>query len=165
MWYVLHVLTGQEPEISHRLQRQGLTTMVPIEGRMIRTHGKWKQVDYTLLPGYVFVETEMDDAAYYLLTGTAGVIRILGTGKRPSPLAQPDVEWLRCLDSCLREPVTIEYLDHHTYRLVSGFLRHHTGCIERLDRHRRRIRIKFELLGETRRLELSYKVQESDLPF
>lgn len=165
MWYVLHVLTGQEPEISHRLQQRGLTTMVPIEGRMIRTHGKWKQVDYTLLPGYVFVETEMDDAAYYLLNGTAGVIRILGTGKRPLPLSQQEVEWLHCLDSCLREPVTIEYLDHHTYRIASGFLKYRTACIQQIDRHRRRILIQLDLFGMTRQLELSYRVLESKLPF
>lgn len=165
MWYVLHVLTGQEPEVSRRLRQQGFTTMAPVEGRMIHTHGKWKQIDYTLLPGYVFVKVEMNDAAYYLLNGTSGVIRILGTGKKPAPLSERDVEWLSSLDSCLQEPTAIEYLDRHTYRIASGFLKQHTGCIEHLDRHRRRIRIRLDLMGETRLLELSYRVLEHDLPF
>lgn len=165
MWYVLHVFTGQELMVAHKLRQQGFETMVPIEGRMIRTHGKWKQVDYTLLPGYVVVEAEMNDATYYLLRGTASVMQILGPGKRPVPLAESDIEWLHCLDGCLREPNTVEYLDHHTYRIASGFLKYRTACIQQIDRHRRRILIQLDLFGMTRQLELSYRVLESKLPF
>lgn len=158
MWYVLHVLTGQETDISHRLLQQGFKTLVPIEGRMIHTHSKWVKMDYTLLPGYVFVAATMNDSIYYQLNEADGVIRILGVDRKPTPLSEKDVEWLLNLSSCIKEPTTVEYLDNHTYRIVSGFLKHNTGCIEHLDRHRRRIRIKLLLFGEAKRLELSYKI-------
>lgn len=161
MWYVLHVLTGQELDVARRLNPYEVETIVPIENRMIRTKGKWREAEYILLPGYVFVKVAMDDEIYHLLKGTMGVIKILSEGKSPSPLSERDVQWLYYLESCLREPNTIKYLDEHTYQIVSGFLKHQRDCIKKIDRHHRRIRIQFSLFGESRHLELSYRVLSS----
>lgn len=83
-WYVLQVLTGQEEDVQQELERHGYETLLLREMRTIRQRGSWREQEYLLMPGYLFVRLELTDEAYYLLNGTAGVIRILSTGGRPA---------------------------------------------------------------------------------
>lgn len=157
MWYVLQVLTGHEEEVQGELERAGIETMLPREARLIRRRGSWREVDYLLMPGYLFVRLELTDEAYYRINGTAGVIRILSAGGKPSPLEEHEVEWLRILAEQLGRPSTVEFLDNHTYRVVDGALRSLERQITGIDRHRRRVRVVITIAGHPHRLSLSYR--------
>ncbi len=156
-WYVLQVLTGQEEDVQSALDALGHDTMLPREMRSIRQRGSWREQEYLLMPGYLFVCLELTDEVYYQLSGTAGVIRILSTGGSPCPLEEHEVEWLRILDEQLCKPATIEMLDRHTYRVVDGALRSLERQITGIDRHRRRVRVMITIAGHAHRLSLSYR--------
>ena len=162
-WYVLQVLTGQEEDVQRELERHGYETLLLREMRTIRQRGSWREAEYLLMPGYLFVRLELTDEAYYLLNGTAGVIRILSTGGRPSPLEEHEANWLQILAEQLGRPSTIQFYDAHTYRVVDGALRSLERQITGIDRHRRRVRVMITSAGHPHRLSLSYcpiKVRE-----
>ncbi|MFV0497477.1 MAG: transcription termination/antitermination protein NusG [Candidatus Fimivivens sp.] len=157
-WYVLHVLTGRDDDVQQDLAGQGIECLILMENRMIRRGGRWRQEPYRLMPGYVFVHIEFDDNAYHLLNQSPGVIRILSTGGKPSPLPEHEVKWLVWSSGELLEPSVIRYLDNYTYAIESGVLRTLKDKIVSIDRHRRRVKVKLDIAGHPHMMELSYKL-------
>ncbi len=160
-WYVLHVLSGKEDDVRQDLTSQGIEAIILTENRMIRRGGKWRQEPHLLITGYVFVNLELDDAAYHLLNRTPGVIRILSTGGKPSPLPAHEVDWLVWASSDLLEPSVIRYIDNHTYEIKAGVLLNFKNQIVGIDRHRRRVKVRLSIAGHPHTVELSYQLYNS----
>lgn len=152
-WYVLHVLTGCEPEVHRHLREQGFYALVPAEIRMIRSGGKWHQKEYRLFPGYVFVQMHYEPAKYHLIHRIPGVIRILPQG-RPVPLTVQESAWIRLLGRTSLPPSAVNFSGKLPI-VSSGPLLHLKRQIVKFDLHRRRALVDLPILGENKQIELS----------
>ncbi|MDE6456960.1 MAG: hypothetical protein K2L38_13915, partial [Dysosmobacter sp.] len=66
MWYVLQVSTGKEMAVRGTLTNNRVLAYVPRENRLIRKGGGWSQKEYTLFPGYVFLNLDYTAENYYM---------------------------------------------------------------------------------------------------
>lgn len=153
-WYVLQVLTGTEAETRGVLAAESFAALAPVENRMIRSGGMWRQKVYTLFPGYVFVKMDYDADTHRRLLGTKNVIRILSCGASPSPLSADEALWVEYLGGGPLEP-SVAVPDGGQFRIVAGPLAAMEDKIIRIDRHRRRAIVSLTIAGHEVRPEFS----------
>lgn len=152
MIYVLHVHTGKEQAIQDVLQHQGYKALVPCEIRQIRQGGCWKFSEYTLIPGYVFVESEMSGAAYYEIKSIPHVIRFLGGGS-PTPISESEAKHINWLCPGGLPLQASELTLGGT--VVSGPLKGHEDAILSMNKRQRRAKVGITIMGEQKEITLS----------
>lgn len=148
--YVLRVLSGRERDVYAALERRGYALRLPVENRMIRSGGQWKEREYLLMPGYLFIDLEKCNAATHVrLLRTKYVSRVLCDGKgEPVPLTADESAWIDVLCAALVEPSTVQLLPDGDYRVTGGALEQLTDRIVSLDRHARRAVVNIQVAGQ-----------------
>ena len=159
-WYVLYVNTGRELDIMKALQRKGISAVVPLENRVIRSKGKWTTREYVIFKGYVFVNLEYNWLIYYEIAKINGVIRLLGGGKSPEPLSKNEVERLIESTKLFAEPSTVRLFDGG-YEILNGILLTFKDCIKSLNRHAHRAVIETNIAGKPTKFTLSFMTEQT----
>lgn len=148
--YVLHVMSGMELVVKQKLKHEGLTeTMIPMEERLERFRGDWITRKRLLMPGYVFVYVDLSTKEYYKAWNCPGVIKFLGAGK-PSPLSEDEklrLFWLYGEDGLLK-PSIISGRPNGQIEVLDGPLMGHEADIVKIDRHRKKARVRLVFSGE-----------------
>ena len=99
-WYVAHSYAGYENKVKANLETriQNLDmeefiyqVEVPTEEVTEIKNGQRKQVQRKVLPGYILVRMELNDASWSAVRNTPGVTGFVGATQRPSPLSIDDV--------------------------------------------------------------------------
>jgi transcription antitermination factor NusG len=93
-WFAVYTTCRHEKRVARHLQERQIEHFLPI----YRAEHKWKDgtqatVDLPLFPGYVFVRIDLHHRVSVL--EVPGVVSILGTESRPTPLPEFEVEILR----------------------------------------------------------------------
>lgn len=161
MWYVLQVSTGQEGSVQKALDGMGIIARVPVEDRIIRKGGEWTHKEYTLFPGYVFLNLDYNADNYYKVRAVPHVQRFLGTsGLAPSPLTYLEAEWIKVLsgDGGPLEPTLVRRQPDGSLKIVSGVLGNFTSRSIKYDRHARRAKVELSVCGEPKTIQLSVKL-------
>ncbi|MPZ66313.1 MAG: transcription termination/antitermination protein NusG [Pseudonocardiaceae bacterium] len=99
-WYVVHSYAGYENKVKTNLQTRVQTldvedfifqVEVPTEEVTEIKNGQRKLVQRKVLPGYILVRMELNDASWSAVRNTPGVTGFVGATSRPSPLTLDDV--------------------------------------------------------------------------
>ncbi len=99
-WYVVHSYAGYENKVKANLETRIQTldvedyifqVEVPTEEVTEIKNGQRKQVQRKVLPGYILVRMELNDASWSAVRNTPGVTGFVGATSRPSPLTLDDV--------------------------------------------------------------------------
>jgi transcription termination/antitermination protein NusG len=99
-WYVVHSYAGYENKVKVNLETriQNLDmeeyiyqVEVPTEEVTEIKNGQRKQVQRKVLPGYILVRMELNDASGSAVRNTPGVTGFVGATSRPSPLSIDEV--------------------------------------------------------------------------
>lgn len=162
-WYVLQVVTGLELNIQKELFRRGVTAIVPVENRVIRSGSKWCEKQYVVFSGYIFIKMSYTWSQYYILSGINGVIRLLGGGHKPEALSRSEAEWIQQLSELLKEPSVVELYENGGYKIVSGVLFGLQDRIVKLERHHRRAIVSIKVAGVDTTIKLSFRTTEQKL--
>ncbi len=94
-WYIVQCYSGYENKVKTNLEMRAQTlgvdehiheVVVPIEEVTELRDGKRKQVKRKLLPGYVLVRMELEDAAWSVVRDTPGVTSFVGNEGKPTPV-------------------------------------------------------------------------------
>jgi transcription antitermination factor NusG len=65
---------------------------------MSRRKDRRKKILVPLLPGYVFVQYNLDPEIYWEIVKTAGVVRMIGFEGKPTPAREEEIQALMILD-------------------------------------------------------------------
>ena len=65
---------------------------IPTETVVENKGGKKRETQRKFFPGYILVEMEMSDEAWHLVKNTPKVTGFVGTGKKPTPLSEEEVD-------------------------------------------------------------------------
>lgn len=165
MWYVLHVKTGKELAVRDSLLAHGIIARVPQEMRSVRKGGEWQPpVPHILIPGYVFVHTEITAERYYRIKATPNILRILVTDNTPAAPTYLEAERLQLL--CGRDGAAIEQavamITDGGIEVTSGALQYFTNEITKIDKHARKVTVELEIGGEAKQLQLTYRPPGED---
>lgn len=159
-WYAAQVMTGKESDIAADLREGGINASAPRRMMLERRLGQWHEIVRTLFPGYVFARCEMDAAAYYRITRTPGVIRLLGkdNGVLPEPIPDEQMHAVMVLMGCESAALSLSFGTMRrdgTPDIRVGPLAPLADKIVRYDRHRRRATIEIDLMNEKKRIDLT----------
>jgi transcription termination/antitermination protein NusG len=99
-WYVVHSYAGYENKVKTNLETRIQTldmedyifqVEVPTEEVTEIKNGQRKQVQRKVLPGYILVRMDLNDASWSAVRNTPGVTGFVGATSRPSPLTVEEV--------------------------------------------------------------------------
>ena len=99
-WYVVHSYAGYENKVKTNLETRAQTldvedyifqVEVPTEEVTEIKNGQRKLVQRKVLPGYILVRMELNDASWSAVRNTPGVTGFVGATSKPSPLSIDEV--------------------------------------------------------------------------
>ena len=99
-WYVVHSYAGYENKVKTNLEMRVQTldveefifqVEVPVEEVTEIKNGQRKLVNRKVLPGYILVRMDLNDASWGAVRNTPGVTGFVGATSRPSPLSLDEV--------------------------------------------------------------------------
>lgn len=131
-WFVIQTYSGYEKKVKEDLlDRAQLYNMsdnilrveIPTETIRTEVNGKMKDVEENLFPGYILVEMNMTDEAWFIVRNTPNVTGFVGShGNRskPTPLFEEEInEILVDMGQMVRE-VDFEVFVGKRVRIVDG---------------------------------------------
>ena len=167
-WYVLRVQTGREETVRKALEQRSRASgaddvigrvIVPIE-RVTQIRGGKKQVrEQKLYPGYVMIELEMSEKAWFFVRETPGVGDFIGDDQRPLPMT--DVEVGKMLGQSLKldteEPVIkINFKVGDPVRVKEGVFANYDGVVHEIMAAKGLVRVMVTIFGRPTPVELEY---------
>ncbi len=160
-WYVVHVMTGAEQDVQKKLSNLGVTALVPIGTLQERKDRRWVDTQRVLLPGYVFVETELAPRTYYTIRGVPGVMRFLGLSPGvPSSVPLQEMEpWLILGNNGQPLDIANGIRDLGGFTVItSGPLAKLSHQLTEVDARQRRAKLKLYIQDKTYEVTIGIKV-------
>lgn len=166
-WYALYVRTGHEMEIADEINVKvsGVRALCPSEIVDEWRGGKWVQKQRILFAGYVFLQRHGDSSAslYYALKAIPGVIRWIGHGEGTAWASIPPTEMAMVLllgNNGQPFGASCGVKRGGSTCITSGPLMGLEHLIQAVYPHRRRARLAIPLLGETKHMEVTLRIDK-----
>jgi transcriptional antiterminator NusG len=158
-WYVLQTKTGHEDRVRIWLENKSecLSILLPKKEIMVASSGRKRKLLKPLFPGYIFVETELNDKFRYEIKNTPGVINFISSGNEPIPVRESEIEYIMALVNDSKTPLpetTFEVGDFA--QIISGPFMGASGVINEIDIKRKKIKVVIDILGKQVSIDLDY---------
>lgn len=166
-WYIIHTYSGFEKKVAEtlksRVQAAGLTDrfgeiMVPTEDVIEVRQGKKVVTPKLFYPGYVLVEMEMDDDTWHLVRSTPRVTGFVGSGQKPSPLTEDEVNRIvHKVEVAAENPKPrLEFEKGENIKITDGPFKDFTGAVEEINNDRSTLRVMVTIFGRATPVELDF---------
>jgi len=146
LWYAVHTRANHERKVGEELLRQTFEAFNPEYQTWSVRKDRRKKILKPLFPGYLFVRTALDGARRISILQTKSVVRLVGIGYRPIPVADHEVDSIRLLLQSATDAACCPILrGGQLVQVVSGALSGVVGVV--LQAQKRRIVVSVDLLG------------------
>ena len=166
-WYIVHTYSGFEERVKETLRQRAEALgmggafgeiRIPTETVVEYKGGKKRETQRKFFPGYILVEMEMSDAAWHVVKNTPKVTGFVGTGKKPTPLSQTEV------DQILEQVVTAKEKPKPKYvfekaepvRITDGPFNNFTGVVDEVNLDRNTLKVMVTIFGRQTPVELDF---------
>ncbi len=166
-WYIVHTYSGFEERVretlGQRAEAHGMgdafgEVKIPTETIVEYKGGKKREVQRKFFPGYILVEMEMSDAAWHVVKNTPKVTGFVGSGKKPTPLSQEEV------DQILQQVVTAKEKPKPKYifekgepvKIIDGPFNNFSGVVEEVNLDRNTLKVMVTIFGRATPVELDF---------
>jgi len=164
-WYVLHCYSGYENRVEKTLQRRiesmGMQDLifqvvVPVEEEVELRNGKRRTVERRLFPGYILVDMILTEESWYAVRNTPNVTGFVGTGSKPTPLTQEQVDKiLQRLESDTPR-VKVSFRVGEKVRMTEGPFADFLGVVDESYPDKGRVRIMVSIFGRETPMEVDF---------
>ncbi|MFZ2492186.1 MAG: transcription termination/antitermination protein NusG [Thermoanaerobaculia bacterium] len=166
-WFIVHTYSGFEERVRENLtQRVDALGMrekfgeikIPTETLVEMKSGKKREVQRKFFPGYILVEMEMSDEAWHLVKNTPKVTGFVGTGKKPTPLTQEEVDQILAQVVTTKEKPKPKHVYEHGehVRIIDGPFTNFTGVVEEVNLDRNTLKVMVTIFGRSTPVELEF---------
>ncbi len=166
-WYIVHTYSGFEERVKENLDQRidalGMRekfgeVRIPKETVIEMRNGKKREVERKFFPGYILIEMEMVDDAWHLVKNTPKVTGFVGTGKKPTPLTQEEVDSiLNQVVSTQEKPKPKHVYEHGEHvRITDGPFTNFTGVVEEVNVDRSTLKVMVTIFGRSTPVELEF---------
>ena len=166
-WYIVHTYSGFEERVAETLrQRADALDMgesfgeirIPTETIVELKGGKKKETQRKFFPGYMLVQMVMSDAAWHVVKNTPKVTGFVGTGKKPTPLTQEDVERIvEQVTSAKEKPKPKHMFDKgEPVKIIDGPFNNFSGVVEEVNLDRDTLKVMVTIFGRQTPVELNF---------
>ncbi len=179
-WFFIHCYSGYEKKVEHalrqRIENMGMQdqiydVLIPTEDEIEVKDGKRRTVEKRVFPGYVMVrmrwawdeeeqKDKLDDAAWYTVRNTPGVVNFVGADAeariQATPLRPEEVK--RIMDRMDSEDkvVRVDYKIGERVRIVGGPFNDFPGTVASIDAGREKVRVMVDFFGRETAVVLSF---------
>ncbi len=94
-WYALRTKSRHEKLVRDQLDKQGIEPLLPTVKRLSQWKDRKKEIEVPLFSGYCFVRFSQQEKTP--VKQTTGVVEIVGSGSRPEPIPEQEIDALRRL--------------------------------------------------------------------
>ena len=166
-WYIVHTYSGFEERVKETLrQRADALGMghaigeirIPMETVVESKGGKKRETQRKFFPGYILVEMEMSDEAWHVVKSTPKVTGFVGSGRKPTPLSQQEVDQILEQVVSAKEKPKPKYVFEkgEPVKIVEGPFSNFTGTVEEINLDRNTLKVMVTIFGRHTPVELDF---------
>ena len=160
-WYALYAKSRHEDVVFEGLKKKVIEAFLPKVEVMSRRKDRRKRILAPLLPGYVFVHSDLNADHYWDILKTYGVVRIVGTGGVPVPVKEEEIASLKKLHGTDRTVRNQAYMKKGSIVMImEGPLKGLTGFYLRHKGKSDKVVVSVELLQRSLAVEIENWVVE-----
>lgn len=171
-WYVIHTYSGYENKVRTNLERKvqslGMeneifNVIIPMEKEVEKKDGKSRVVERKVFPGYVLVEMIVNDRSWYAVRNTPGVTGFVGSGTKPIPLTDSEVQQIMRSMGMEEERPHIDFQLQQTVRLKAGPFAGQLAKISDINEERGKLKVLVDIFGRETPAEVDFtQVEEAE---
>lgn len=162
MWYVIHTVSGLEQKCLQQcriyVDKNDYNKMF-IPRYIAQRHFKkeWHEVEKTLFPGYLFVDTEKIDSVIEGMKKFRQFTKVLQDGEMVSPIKEQEQQFLSTMmDQQHLVRYSEGFLIGEKVCITTGLLRNLQGYLRTVDRHRRIAKLEVPIFGRPTPTEVGF---------
>ena len=159
-WYVVHTYSGYENAVKTSIEKfvtgRGMEDMilrieVPMETvTEVTDSGATKEVERTVVPGYVLIKMVMTDDTWHLVRNVRGVTGFVGSANKAIPLTEEEVLAM----GMEKHEIVVRYNVGDHVKIVDGPLASFTGVVEEIEPEKNRVSVMVSMFGRETPVEL-----------
>jgi transcriptional antiterminator NusG len=154
-WYAVHARSRHEEVVLKGLRNKMIETFLPRMQVMSRRKDRRKKILVPLLPGYIFVHSDMNPYQYWDIIKTYGVVRVIGIEGKPVPVKDKEIASLRILDGTDRTVKNQAYIkEGDRIMIMEGPLEGLTGYYVKHKGKSDKVVVSIELLQRSLAVEI-----------
>jgi len=164
-WYVIHTYAGYEDQVAQSIEQriESLSmqdyifdVLVPIEKQIEIKNGKRRTVEKKIYPGYVMVDMIVTDESWYIVRNTPNVTGFVGTGVRPTPIPQAEIDTIR-MKMGMAEPLyEVTFRQGDLIQITDGALKGFQGKVDEVDLQKGKVRVLVTMFGRETPVSLDF---------
>lgn len=166
-WYIIHILSGSEKQIKQMILEQaakkGMSHMfgeiiIPsVEVPEIK-RGKQVKTEKKIMPGYMFVQMELNDESWHLVQNVPKVTGFLGGGSKPRPVPESQVNAVfEQLETKAKDVTSAKIYElGEKVTVIEGPFESFTGVVEEIDIEKSKLRVSVSIFGRATPIDLAF---------
>jgi len=170
-WYIVHAYSNFEKKVADEIRKQAIQhglehlfedVLVPTEKVVEVRRGQKVNAEHKFFPGYVLVKARLTDEAYHLVKNTPKVTGFLGTGSKPMPVSQAEVDRIvnQVKEGVEHPKPAISFEIGEQVRVADGPFTSFNGVVEEVDEGRSRLKVAVSIFGRATPVELDFSQVE-----
>lgn len=155
-WYILYSASGQENKVKElirlRSENIGISEMIeeiliPTQEKIAIKKGEKVSVTEKIYPGYLFIKMQLNDKTWPLIMDTQGVANFAGTGKRPTPVPESEVQAILKASEEKQSSYKISLHEGDRVIITHGDFKDFEGTIAEIDENKGRLKVQIQFLN------------------
>jgi transcriptional antiterminator NusG len=165
-WYVINTYSGHENKVKANLEHRIISmnqaprfrrVVVPTEQVVETKDGQKVQTEKRVLPGYVLVNMDLTDESWSVVKGTPGVTGFVGSGSKPVPLSQSEVDRILHTATAAERPRAVAQFElGESVKVTSGPLSDFDGEIVDVNPDQQKLKVLVNIFERQVPVELSF---------
>jgi transcriptional antiterminator NusG len=164
-WYVIHTYSGYEERVKKNLEQriklmdggdEIVEVIIPTEVEIEVREGQRRNVDKKILPGYILVKMNMTDQSWNIVRNTPGVTGFVGSGNKPMPLQQEEVDKISKQMAAEAPKVKVGFRKGQSVRVTNGPFIDFVGVVDDINTAKGKVKVLLSLFGRETPVELDF---------
>jgi len=164
-WFVVHTYSGYEERVKKNLEQriklmdggdEIAEVIIPTEVEIEVREGQRRNVDKKILPGYILVQMKMTDLSWNIVRNTPGVTGFVGSGNKPMPLQQEEVDKILKQMAAEAPKVKVGFRKGQSVRVTNGPFIDFVGVVDDINTAKGKVKVLLSLFGRETPVELDF---------
>lgn len=171
-WYAIQTYSGHENKVQRLLvkkiedepgetpeEKEISECLVPEQETVEIRNGKRVTVTKRMYPGYVLVHMIMNQRTQHVINSTQGVIKFVGSGPKPQPLREEEINKILGVEEPEPEGETHEEIPFRVGQVVEvtqGPFSDFSGTVQEVSPEKGKVKVEVSLFGRPTSVELDY---------
>ncbi|WP_024989747.1 transcription termination/antitermination protein NusG [Segatella albensis] len=173
-WYVFKAVSGKEAKLKEYIEAEMKhndllashvsQVLIPLEKHASMRAGKRVVKEKVSLPGYVFIEANLQGDVASTLRFMPNCLGVLGGLDNPTPVPQSDINRMlgTAEETEIEENLDIPYVVDETVKVIDGPFSGFSGVIEEVNAEKHKLKVMVKIFGRKTPLELGYMQVEKE---